>query len=67
MARTVAVQYVGPHDEVLVPAIGATVKRGQSLEVSADVAGVGPSEGDLGSGLLAQPSNWQPAPAGEEG
>lgn len=67
MARTVALQYVGPFDEVLVPAIGATVKRGVPVEVSAEVAGAAPSEGDLGSGLLAQPTNWQPAPAGGEG
>lgn len=40
--------YVGPYDEVDVPALNATVKRGDSVEVTAEEA----------AGLDAQPDNW---------
>lgn len=67
MARTVAVQYVGPFAEVDVPALGTSVARGVPVRVSAELAGSAPDGDDLGSGLLAQPSNWLPVAAGEEG
>ena len=47
----VQVEYVGVFEEVHVPSIGATVKRGETVAVSADAA----------SGLLAQPDNWREA------
>lgn len=40
--------YVGAHDEVEVPALGAVVKRGEQVEVDADLA----------AALDAQPDNW---------
>lgn len=40
--------YVGPHDEVDVPDLGVTVKRGESVEVTAEQAAV----------LDEQPANW---------
>lgn len=66
-------KYVGPHDEVDVPALGlAGVKRGQVIETDdADVIGVrdkgkpldkdGNANPDfeLGSGLYAQPDTWE--------
>jgi hypothetical protein len=45
MARRV---YVGPHDEVEIAATGDVVRRGESVEVDAELA-------DL---LDAQPDNW---------
>lgn len=40
--------YVGPHDEVELAATGDVVRRGESVEVDADLA----------EALDAQPSNW---------
>lgn len=40
--------YVGPHDEVELAATGALVRRGESVEVDADLA----------EQLDAQPENW---------
>jgi hypothetical protein len=40
--------YVGPHDEVEIPATGQVVRRGKSVEVDAEFA----------EALDAQPSNW---------
>lgn len=40
--------YVGAHDEVEVPALGAVVKRGEQVEVDADLA----------AALDEQPGNW---------
>lgn len=57
-------KYVGPHDEVDVPALGLAVKRGEPVEVTdPDVYGKRPSGDDLGSGLYAQPDNWEHVPA----
>ena len=39
MAKPVVLQYVGPFDEVYVPVLGASVKRGASVDVAADIAG----------------------------
>jgi len=47
----VRVTYVGPYAEVEIPRAGRTCRRGESVEVAADMAGA----------LLAQPDNWQPA------
>lgn len=59
-----ALKYVGPHDEVEIPSLGVVVKRGDTVDVSAEAAGRAPDGDDLGEGLLAQPDNWQPvAPA----
>ena len=52
----VEVEYVGPFDEVTVPSIGATVKAGGSVKVSAEVA----------AGLLEQPDNWVAAKAAKD-
>lgn len=66
----VHVIYVGPHDEVEVFETGQVVRRGESIEVSAELAGRAPTAqkgepgekgyqpADLGAGLLAQPANW---------
>ncbi len=60
-------KYVGPHDEV--DCLGRIVKRGETAEFSAVDAGTAPSVStdadgdevrDPGTGLLAQPNNWQP-------
>lgn len=59
MALT-SVTYVGPFDAVHVPSLGVDVQRGQSIRVTADVAGTLPTDEGPGTGLLAQPSNWQP-------
>lgn len=62
-------KYVGPSEEVNVPSLGVNVKQGETIEVSAAVAGRAYSEKrgkdgetvvDLGEGLLAQHDNWQP-------
>lgn len=42
-------KYVGPHDEVSVPAAGLVVKHNQTIEVS----------GELAEGLLCQEDNWK--------
>lgn len=61
--------YVGPHDEVEIPAAGVVCKRGESVEVSDVVAGrlaSGKPDSDdyqQASGLLAQPSVWEPVKA----
>lgn len=58
-------QYIGPHAEVEVAALGEFVKRGDSIEVPAELAGRAPSGDptddtfDPGGGLLAQVDNWQ--------
>jgi hypothetical protein len=53
-------KYVGPHDEVEVPALGVTVKRGETIDTdNADLIGKRASGEDLGSGLYAQPDNWE--------
>lgn len=44
--------YVGPHDAVHVPAIGADVARGETLDVA---------DAELAAALLEQTDNWQPA------
>jgi hypothetical protein len=43
------VQYVGPFDEVEVPALGAIVKRGKPVEVDSDLA----------KEMLKQEDNWE--------
>ena len=58
----VQVEYVGVFDEVHVPSVGATVRRGDAVAVSGEVA----------AGLLEQPDNWREAKpvkaaAGEKG
>jgi len=62
--------YVGPHDEV--ECLGRIVKNGDTAEFTAAEAGRAPSSStdadgnevhDLGVGLLAQTSNWQPVKA----
>lgn len=64
--------YIGPFDEVEVPALGRNVKQGETVDAPAAIAGRAPStiqddDGndvtDLGEGLLAQPDNWQPVKA----
>ena len=42
-------KYIGPHDEVEVPAARLVVKRNQTIEVS----------GELADGLLVQEDNWK--------
>lgn len=42
------VQYIGPYDEVVVPAADKTVMQGHWIEVPDDLA----------DGLLAQEANW---------
>lgn len=59
MASTVAVTYVGGFGSIYVPSLGITVERGKSIRVLPDVAGTVPTADDPGTGLLAQPSNWQ--------
>lgn len=63
-------KYVGPFDEV--ECLGRVVKHGATAEFTAEEAGSAPSVStdddgnevtDPGSGLLAQPSNWQPVKA----
>lgn len=63
-------RYVGASDEV--ECLGRVVKRGGSEEFTAEEAGAAPSVStdddgnevtDPGSGLLAQPDNWQPVKA----
>ncbi len=56
-AKQVALTYVGPHDEVEVA--GLLAKRGESIEVPAEVAGSAPTSKSPGSGLLAQADNWR--------
>lgn len=51
MSDRSAVTYVGPHDEVYVPAAGVSCRNGESVEVAADVA----------TALLEQPDNWRAA------
>lgn len=53
MSEKKTVTYVGPFDEVTVPAAGVTCRNGEPVEVDADLA----------AGLLEQPDNWQPAQA----
>jgi hypothetical protein len=57
----VHITYVGPYDEVVVAATGLTAKRGETVEVADQIAGRAPKGDDPGEGLLAQPTNWQPA------
>lgn len=52
----VEVEYIGPLGEVVVPSVGATVKAGGSVKVSAEVA----------AGLLEQPDNWRAAKAADK-
>ena len=40
--------YVGPHDEVELPALGLVVKHGDAIEVESDLAAL----------LDDQPTNW---------
>jgi hypothetical protein len=42
-------KYVGPHDEVEVPDARLTVRKNQTIEVSAELA----------DGLLCQEDNWK--------
>ena len=56
-AKAVALTYVGPHDQV--EAAGLVVKRGESVDVPAAVAGSAPTKDSPGSGLLAQADNWR--------
>lgn len=51
MSKTVAVQYLGPFDRVVLPALGVEVDRGDSITVAADTA----------KGLLADEASWVPA------
>jgi hypothetical protein len=39
MTKRVKVRYIGPFDEVTVPALGTVLKRDQSIEVSGEIAG----------------------------
>lgn len=58
----VTVQYHGPHDAVEIEhPVGRFVEilSGVPTELPESVAGVAPSGDDPGSGLLAQPDNWQ--------
>lgn len=51
------VRYIGPFDEVEVPAIGQVVKRLKPIEV----------DGDLAKAMLDQPDNWErPKPSKTE-
>lgn len=59
LASLVKVKYVGAHDEIWLPSLDIRVKRGDTIQVSAAVAGRAPDGNDLGEGLLAQPANWQ--------
>lgn len=61
-------RYVGPHDAVEIRVSPpeqyldewVTVVRGATVDVPDEVAGALPWNDDLGAGLLAQPSNWEP-------
>lgn len=46
-----AVKYVGPHDEVEIPDLGLSCKRGKTIDVPAEVA----------ANLVLQ-HDWEPAP-----
>lgn len=50
-------EYHGPHDAVVVPALGLTCKRGEAVDVPAAVA----------ADLLEQESNWRRPAAKKEG
>jgi hypothetical protein len=64
--RTVPVTYVGPFDEVEIAGTTLLCRRGQTVEVPAEIAGKEPTgepgtkRYQPGEGLLAQPDNWQP-------
>ncbi len=69
MARLVALQYIGPHDAVEIADTGQIVARGAIARVPAEIAGREPSgafadgvHADPGEGLLAQFTNFVPAP-----
>ena len=64
MARIVEVQYVGPIDEVRLPTLGITVKRGGTVKVSAEVAGMAPGAWHVAGD--ADPLDW-PRRLGEDG
>jgi hypothetical protein len=49
MPETVRVQYIGSVDEIAIPTLDVTVKRGGEITVSAKVA----------ESLLEQIANWQ--------
>lgn len=65
--------YTGPYDEVEIPSLGLTCKRGESIDVSPEVAGEEPftttdeesglEVENLGHGLLAQVGIWTKAAA----
>ena len=60
------VTYVGGFDAVeLEHPVGSmmAIKRGETVELPARIAGAPPEGDDPGSGLLAQPDNWSPAAA----
>jgi hypothetical protein len=57
-------KYVGKYDEV--ECLGRVVKRGEAADFTAAEAGRAPSDDDLGTGLLAQPDNWQLVKAAEK-
>lgn len=48
----IKITYVGNHDAVHVPALGADVARGETVDVA---------DADLAASLLEQVDNWQPA------
>jgi hypothetical protein len=56
---------MGPQEERIVPVLGTTVRKGEVIDVPDDVAGQGPCDGDLGSGLLAQVDIWSEQEGGE--
>jgi hypothetical protein len=64
---TVHIRYVGPIDEIDLPLIGRSVKRGEVFEVDEQHAGHAPSgtpgedDYDPGEGLLAQVGNYEAA------
>ena len=56
MSETVAVQYLGGADEVHIPQAGASVQRGGTIEVPADLAGRVP--GDWHARTDDDPAHW---------
>lgn len=68
MSDTVYVTYVGPFSAVELPVgqIDLLVPSGGTVAVPSTLAGVAPTDDDLGFGLLAQPSNWRLATKAEE-
>ena len=61
---TTKITNVSPLGDLDFPLLGRIVKAGESIDVDSEIAGAAPDptiEGDIGTGLLAQVSNWAPS------